>query len=123
MKKKRSKHNKPHKMGRKGYYGKRKQWEEEDEKLAVEGKENPWEQFPGRSRPYLWARSGKTTSGSGDITFSSPLVADVADKVKRIAAQASDGSFTGVRENDLLTEALDNPEHQGRVRGVSSSLG
>ena len=81
MKEKRAKHNKPHKMGRKGYYGKRKEWEEEDEKLAIEGKENPWEQFPDRSRPYLWARSGKTTSGSGDITFSSPLVADVADKV------------------------------------------
>ena len=73
--------------------------------------------------PYLRARSGPTTSASGDITFTSPLVANVADKVKRIAAQASDGSFTGVRENDILTEALENPEHRGRVRGVSSSLG
>ena len=27
MKVKRAKHNKPHKMGRKGYYGKRKEWE------------------------------------------------------------------------------------------------
>ena len=123
MKEKRAKHNKPHKMGRKGYHGKRKEWEEEDTKLAAEGKENPWEQFPGRSRPYLRARSGKATSESGNITFSSPLVAEVADKVKRIAAQASDGSFTGVRENDVLTEALENPEHRGRVRGVSSSLG
>ena len=43
--------------------------------------------------------------------------------MKRIAAQASDGSFTRVRENDVLTEALENPEHRGRVRGVSSSLG
>ena len=41
MKEKRAKHNKPHKMGRKGYYGKRKEWELEDEKLAAEGKENP----------------------------------------------------------------------------------
>ena len=122
MKEKRAKHNKPHKMGRKDYYGKRKDWELEDEKLVAEGKENPWEQYLGRSRPYLQARSGPTTSASGDITFTSPLVADVADKVKRIAAQASDGSFTGVRENDVLTEALENPEHRGRVRGVSSSL-
>ena len=120
MKEKRAKHNKLHKMGRKGYYGKRKELELEDEKLAAEGKENPWEQYPGRSRPYLQARSGPTTSASGDITFTSPLV---ADKVKKIAAQASDGSFTGVRENDVLTEALENPEHRGRVRGVSSSLG
>jgi len=63
-------------------------------------------------RPYLRARSGKTTSGSGNITFSSPLVADVTNKVKRIATQASDGSFTRVRENDVLTEALENPEHR-----------
>jgi hypothetical protein len=47
----------------------------------------------------------------------------VADRVKRLAAQGSDGSFYGVREDDILTAALETPEHQGRVRGVSSSLG
>jgi hypothetical protein len=30
-------------MGRKGYSGKRKEWEEEDAKLAAEGKQNPWD--------------------------------------------------------------------------------
>ena len=49
-------------------------------------------------------------------------MADVADKVKRIVAQASDGSFNGVRVNDVLSEVLENLEHRGRVRGVSSSL-
>jgi hypothetical protein len=43
--------------------------------------------------------------------------------VKAIATEASDGSFTGVRENDVLTQALENPEHRGRVRAVSSSSG
>jgi hypothetical protein len=38
MKQKRALHNKPHKTGRKGYCGKRKEWEEEDAKLATEGK-------------------------------------------------------------------------------------
>ncbi|KAL6622684.1 hypothetical protein ACP70R_032563 [Stipagrostis hirtigluma subsp. patula] len=32
-------------------------------------------------------------------------------------------SVTGVREHDILTEALGNPEHRGRVRGVSSDSG
>jgi hypothetical protein len=42
MKQKRALHNKPHKMGRKGYRGKRKDWDEEDANLATEGKQNPW---------------------------------------------------------------------------------
>ena len=46
MKEKRSLHNKPHKMSRKGYCGKRKEWILEDAKLAEEGKPNPWDQFP-----------------------------------------------------------------------------
>jgi hypothetical protein len=127
MKQKRALHNKPHKTGRKGYRGKRKEWEEEDAKLTVEGKHNPWDQFPGRSRPYLRARVGKkkknTSEGSRGITFSNPAVVGVADRVKTLAAQCSDGSFSGVGEDDILTAALETPEHRGRVRGVSSSLG
>jgi hypothetical protein len=36
MKQKRALHNKPHKTGRKGYRGKRKEWEEDDAKLAAD---------------------------------------------------------------------------------------
>jgi hypothetical protein len=61
--------------------------------------------------------------GSGGITFSNPAVVGVANRVKKLAAQGSDGSFSGVREDDILTIALETLEHQGRVRGVSSSLG
>jgi hypothetical protein len=72
------------------------------------------------------ARVGKkknTIEGSGGITFSNPAVVGVEDRVKTLAAQGSDGSFSGVREHDILTVALETPEHQRRVRGVSSSLG
>jgi hypothetical protein len=127
MKQKRALHNKPHKTGRKGYRGKSKEWEDEDAKLAAEGKQNPWDQFSGCSRPYVWARVGKkrknTSEGSGGITFINPAVLGVADRVKTLAAQGSDGSFSGVREDDILTTALETPQHRGRVRGVSSSLG
>jgi hypothetical protein len=101
--------------------------EEEDAKLASEGKQNPWDQFPGRSRPYLRARVGKkkknTSEGSEGITFSNPVVVVVAYRVKTLAAQDSDGSFSRVREDDILTVALETREHRGRIRGVSSSLG
>jgi hypothetical protein len=48
-------------------------------------------------------------------------VVGVADRVKTLATQGSDGSFSGVREDDILTAAFETPEHRGRVRGVSSS--
>jgi hypothetical protein len=43
MKEKEALYNKPHKTDRKGYRGKKKEWEEkeEDAKLAEEGKQNP----------------------------------------------------------------------------------
>jgi hypothetical protein len=120
-------HNKPHKAGIKDYRGKRKEWEEEeDAKLVAKGKRNSWDQFPGRSRPYLRARVRKkkknTSEGSRGITFSNLAVVGVADRVKTLAAQGRDGSFSGVREDDILTASLETPEHQGRVRGMSSSL-
>jgi hypothetical protein len=82
MKQKRALHNKQQKTSQKGYRGKRKEWEEEDAKLAAKGKHNPWDQFPGRSRHYLWARVGEnrknTSEGSGGITFINPAVVGVA---------------------------------------------
>jgi hypothetical protein len=50
-------------------------------------------------------------------------VVGVANRVNTLAAQGSDGSFSGVRENDILITALETPEYRGRVRSVSSSLG
>jgi hypothetical protein len=47
----------------------------------------------------------------------------VADRVKTLAAQGSNDSFSGVREHDILTVVLETPEHRGRVRGISGSLG
>jgi hypothetical protein len=50
-------------------------------------------------------------------------VVGVAERVKTLAAQGRDGSFSGVREDDILTAALETPQHRGRVRGVFSALG
>jgi hypothetical protein len=50
-------------------------------------------------------------------------VVGVEDRVKTPEAQGSDGSFSKVRENDILTTTLETLEHRGRVRGASSSLG
>jgi hypothetical protein len=42
-------------------------------------------------------------------------VVGVEDRVKTLAAKGSDGSFSGVMEDDILTAALETPEHRGRV--------
>jgi hypothetical protein len=39
------------------------------------------------------------------------VVVRVADRVKTLVAQGSDGSFSGVREYDILTAALRTLEH------------
>jgi hypothetical protein len=39
----------------------------------------------------------------------------VADRVKTLATQGSDGSFSGVREDDILTVVVETLEHRGRV--------
>jgi hypothetical protein len=68
-------------------------------------------------------KKNNTSEESRGITFSNPAVVRVADRVKTLAAQGSDGSFSWVREDDILTATLETVEHRGRVRGVSSSLG
>jgi hypothetical protein len=42
-------------------------------------------------------------------------VVGVADRVKTLAAKGSYGSFSGIREDDILTAALETPEHRGQV--------
>jgi hypothetical protein len=42
-------------------------------------------------------------------------VVGVEDRVKTLAAKGSDGPFSGVMEDDILTAALETPEHRGRV--------
>jgi len=37
-----------------------------------------------------------------------------------VAAAEKGGSFEPRRERDILTEVLGNPEHHGRVHGISS---
>ncbi|KAL6840830.1 hypothetical protein ACP4OV_029356 [Aristida adscensionis] len=118
----RAKNKHDHHLGPGGYAVAIPKWEAEDAKMEAVGKENPWLAIPGRSRPFFRARSS-TDVETGEITFYSDETRAVSQKVVQMAAESAEGSCTGVRENDLLTAALGNPEHTGRVRGVSSYTG
>jgi hypothetical protein len=39
----------------------------------------------------------------------------VVDRVKTLVALGSDGSFSRVREDDILTTALETLEYRGRI--------
>ncbi|KAL6879628.1 hypothetical protein ACP4OV_012287 [Aristida adscensionis] len=97
-------------------------WDKQDAQMEAAGKENPWRAIPGRSRPFMRARSC-TDVETGEIRFYSGATQSVAQTVIQKAAESAEGSCTGARENDILTAALGNPEHIGRVRGVSGYSG
>ncbi|KAL6900916.1 hypothetical protein ACP4OV_005592 [Aristida adscensionis] len=86
--------------------------------MDAAGIDNPWTAIPGRSRPFFRARSS-TNVETGEITFYNDDTRSASEKVLELSAEFAEGSVTGVRENDILTAALGNLEHTGRVRGVS----
>jgi hypothetical protein len=57
------------------------------------------------------------------VSFDDPNVEEVAKNIYAMAAKQSQGSFKPQRERDILTAGLGNPEHLGRVRGISSKEG
>ena len=67
--------------------------------------------------PYLRARAAPTPS-SRESTWSSDSTKRLADRVIEMKDHES-----GVREHDILSIAIDTPEHTGRVCGVSSLMG
>ncbi|RLN33486.1 hypothetical protein C2845_PM03G30140 [Panicum miliaceum] len=107
-----------HRLGPEGYARKEKgKCRKEDTAMKEAGIENPWRQFPGRSSTYLRARADPTPS-TGEITWSSNSSKRLADRVIELKDQE-----IGVREKDILSTAIDTPEHRGHVHGVSSLKG
>jgi hypothetical protein len=61
------------------------------------------------------------SAGNGkeeEDTCSNPAVVGVVDRVKTLAAQGSDGSFSGVRVDDILTAALETAASRSGSRRV-----
>jgi hypothetical protein len=84
--------------------------------LAQLGPQNQYDNFRGRLRPFMRARSKLTESG--DVSSYSQSVMDVAQRALRESCKDSNGE----RKNDALTKALQTKEQRGRVRGVSSKV-
>jgi hypothetical protein len=70
-----------------------------------------------------WIRARKPRETESGVSFDDPTVEEAAKNIYAIAAKQSQGTFKPQRERDILTAGLGNPEHPGRVRGISSKEG
>jgi len=111
-----------HHLGTGGYDRKIPEWEAEDADRIKNGLPPRFENVEPRGRRWLLARQPKEIE-PGCFTWTDPKVDEAAKNNLAVAAKQKEGSFKPSRERDALTVGLGNPEHPGRVRGLSSKLG
>jgi hypothetical protein len=70
-----------HHPGNTGYAEKQKQWQQEDDRLAQQCLQNPYEKFCGWLAPFMCAWSKLTESG--DVSFYNQSTSKVAQKALR----------------------------------------
>jgi hypothetical protein len=99
-----------------GYAGKKRRWQQEDERLAQLGLQNSYDNFYGRLWPFMRARSKLTESG--DVSFYSQSTTDGAQRALRESSEDSNGE----RKNGALSKALQTKEQWDHVRGVSNKM-
>ena len=57
------------------------------------------------------------------MSFEDPMFDEAMKSIFAVAGMQQEGKFTPRRERDILSVGLGNPEHPGRVRGISSKEG
>lgn len=111
----------PHHLGSTGYVVKKKKWRREEREAVVAGKPIEYEGLNERTRDFLKARRPKQLA-QGKSKFNEPQTEEAEKKILAFVTAEQAGTFTPHREKDQLSAALGNPEHRGRVRGMSSRM-
>ncbi|KAL8103902.1 hypothetical protein AgCh_028196 [Apium graveolens] len=73
-------------------------------------------------RDFHWLRARARADGQGGHYFPNKKTKDVCLTMNELHNQASEGSWNPQGHDDLLTRALGNKEHGGRVRGVGGGV-
>jgi hypothetical protein len=107
-----------HHLGTGGYKHQVSKWRQEDAKKKAVGLPTLSEQFGERTANWIRARKPRETKAS--VSFDNPNVEEAAKNIYAMVAKQSQVIFKPQRERDILTAGLSNPEHTGRVRGISS---
>jgi hypothetical protein len=101
-------------LGMTGYATKRQKWWQEEREAAVARQENPLEVIDERSCDFFYDRRPKKLK-EGRTKYSEPQTEEANKALLTINAAKERGLFKTCRDHDVLTEALGNPEHRGRI--------
>jgi hypothetical protein len=107
-----------HKLEPGGYKVAMSIWTKKDQELREAGIPDPLEGCTVCTKN--WIRGRSHTNDSGQLVTSSSEVISVIEKAKTLAAKEKTGEFKSQHERDQLSVALENEEHHGRIRAISS---
>jgi hypothetical protein len=107
-----------HKLGLGGYKAAMPKWTKKEQELRDAGIPDPLEGCTVRTRN--WIRGHSHTDDGGRLITSSSEVTRVVEKAKTLVAKEKTDKFKSQRERDQLSASLENKEHHGRTRVVSS---
>jgi hypothetical protein len=108
-----------HHMGMIGYAGHKPTWRAEEAARREAGEEDPYDDLDERSRDFLYGRRPKKLK-EGMKKFNRPKIEEAEKAIVELTMAKNSGKIEIRKGQDVLTFALGNPEHRGRVRGMSS---
>jgi hypothetical protein len=110
----------PHHMGSKGYVAKITEWKKKIEEVVSMGNPNPVEDIEEKTVNWLLAWSELTQDGK--LVHKKKGVVIVQKKAVQLTEKKRLGLFKSDRENNILSRALSNTEHNGHIRGVAFQM-
>jgi hypothetical protein len=102
-----------------GYASKRPKWRQQEREAEASRQSYPLQGIDERTRDFFYAREPKKVK-EGMTKYNNPKIKEAEKSLLTIKAAKERGEFVPHRGHDELIEALGNPEHRGRVRGMSS---
>jgi hypothetical protein len=102
------------------YVAKIPEWNKKIEEDVSVGNPNLVEDIEDRTVNWLLTRS--ELSQDDKLVHKKKGVAAAQEKAVQLTEKKRLGLFKSDRENDILSGALDNAEHTGRIRGVASQM-
>jgi hypothetical protein len=106
------------KLGPGGYKAAMPKWAKKEQELREAGIPDPLEGCTVHTRN--WIQGHSHTDGSGRLITSFYEVTSVVEKVKTLTAKEKTSEFKSQRERDQLSATLENKEHRGHTRIISS---